>query len=203
MFRSLTISPHRLHPRLFALIIGINKYQSTQITDLLGAVADADAMRDFLQKQLGVPSSQIRDLRDSEATRTAIIKGIEAFSLDDEIKDGDPILIYYAGHGGSAKTPTGWEVGGADKIELLVPYDYSSPLEGGNPKHGIPDRTLGALLWQLAIKKGNNIVRQTFKLISSVTYLSTNYEADCHPRLLPLRFWHTKFRGPHRACSRY
>ena len=128
----------------------------------MGAVPDADAVQDFLQRQLGVPSCQIRNLRNSEATRTAIVKGIEAFSLDDKINKGDPILIYYAGHGGSAKTPKGWEVGDTNKIELLVPYDYSSSLEGGDPKHGIPDRTLAALLWQLADKKGDNIVRLTF-----------------------------------------
>ena len=119
-------------------------------------------MRDYLHKDLGVPRSQIKNLRNSEATRSAIIEGIKAFSLNDEIKEGDPILIYFAGHGGSADTPKGWEIGSTGKIELLIPYDHSSPLEDGNPKHGIPDRTLGALLSQLAIEKGDNIVRQTF-----------------------------------------
>ena len=119
-------------------------------------------MRDYLHKDLGVPRSQIKNLRNSEATRSAIIEGIKAFSLNDEIKEGDPILIYYAGYGGLADTPKGWEVGSANKIKLLVPYDHSSPLEDGNPKHGIPDRTIGALLSQLAIEKGDNIVRQTF-----------------------------------------
>ena len=145
--------------RLFALIIGINEYESPNIPNLMGAVPDADAVRDYLQKHLGVPSSQIRNLRNSEATRAAIIDGIEAFSLNDEIKMGDPILIYYAGHGGSADTPKGWEVGSTGKIELLIPCDQFSPLEDGNPKHGIPDRTLGILLSQLAIEKGDNIVR--------------------------------------------
>jgi hypothetical protein len=120
-------------------------------------------VRDFLQKHLGVPSYQIRNLRNSEATRAAIIDGIEAFSLNDEIKVGDPIMIYYAGHGGWAETPKGWEVGSTGRIELLIPYDHSSPLEDGNPKHGIPDRTLGALLSQLAGKKGDNIVRHPKK----------------------------------------
>ena len=127
-----TTSPYRQPPRLFALIIGINKYESHNITNLLGAVPDADAVRDFLQKQLGVPSSQIRNLRDGEATRAAIIDGIKAFSLNNEIEEGDPILIYFAGHGGSADTPKDWEAGSTGKIELLIPYDHSSPLEDGN-----------------------------------------------------------------------
>ena len=129
-------------------------------------------MRDYLRKHLGVPSSQIRILRNSEATRDAIIDGIKAFSLDDRIKEGDLIWIFFAGHGSSAKTPKGWQVGSTRKIELLVPYDYSS-LKNGNPKHGIPDRTIGALLSQLAMKKGNNIVRLTYFLCGFIYQLTT------------------------------
>jgi hypothetical protein len=146
------------------LIIGINKYESPDIPNLLGAVNDADDMLRYLQVCLGVPNPQIKNLRDSEATRAAIIDGIKAFTLNPQIKEGDSILIYYAGHGGSADTPEGWEIGSNSKIELLIPYDYSSSLEGGNRKHGIPDRVMGALLFRLASKKGDNIVRQTFIL---------------------------------------
>ena len=156
------MSLHRLPPHLFALIIGINIYESSQIPNLEGAVPDADAVRDYLQKHLGVPSSQIRDLRDSGATRAAIMEEIKAFAFNKKIKEGDPILIYYAGHGGSADTPKGWEVESTGKTEFLIPYDHSSPLDDSSPKHGIPDRTIGALLSHLASKKGDNIVRQTF-----------------------------------------
>ena len=156
------MSLHEPPPRLFALIIGINEYESFNIRNLVGAVLDADAMRDYLQVHLGVPSSHIRNLRDSEAKRAAIIDEIKAFSFNGDINIGDPILIYYAGHGGSANTPKGWpgwEVGSDRKIELLIPYDHSSPLKDGNHKHGIPDRTLGALLSHIASEKGDNIVR--------------------------------------------
>jgi len=101
----------------------------------------------------------IRNLRNNEATRAAIINEIEAFSINDDIKVGDPIVIYYAGHGGSAKTPKGWEAGGT-KIQLLVPWDCFN-INVGEPKNGIPDRTLGVLLSRLASKKVDNIVRQT------------------------------------------
>ena len=63
-------------------------------------------------------------------------------------------MIYFAGHGGSAKTPEGWEAGGT-KIQLLISCDCTS---FGEEKHGVPDRTLGALLSRLASKKGDNIV---------------------------------------------
>ena len=142
----------------------------------MGAVPNANAMRDYLQEHLDVPSSQIRNLRNSEATWAAIIDGIEAFSLNSKIEDGDSILIYYAGYGSSADVPNSWEVGSTGKIELLVPYNHSSPLEtleDGNHKHGIPDRTLGALLSYLASKKGDNIVRHTFILCGFIHQLTT------------------------------
>jgi hypothetical protein len=104
----------------------------------------------YLQKHLGIPSSQISNLRDSEATRTAIINEIRAFSTNSYIKKGDPILIYHAGHG----------AGSTGKIELLVPYDYSrleDDRDSDHHKDGIPDRTLGTLLEHLARKKGGNI----------------------------------------------
>ena len=156
--------------------MGINKYKSRRVRDLVGAVPDADAMLDYLKNGLGVPSSQIRNLRNNEATRDAIIKEIEAFSFNDDIKEGDPILIYFAGHGSSVDTPDGWEVGSTGRIELLVPYDHSSPLDDSNPKHGIPDRTLEALLSNLANKKGNNIVRQTFILRAFIYQLITVHD---------------------------
>ena len=63
-------------------------------------------------------------------------------------------MIYYPEHGDSADTPKGWKVGSTGKIELLVLYDYSL-LEEGNPKHGIPDGTLGALLSHLEIGRAH------------------------------------------------
>ena len=141
----------------------------------MGAVLDADAVQDYLQKHLGVPSFQIRNLRNSEATQATIIDGIEAFLLNDEIKVGDPILIYYAGHGlRDAPKARGWEVGIiASELRPMVPYDQPFQMEDGNPKHRIPDRTLEALLSHLANKKGNNIVRQTFILREFIYQLTT------------------------------
>ena len=157
------MSLHRLPLRLFALIIGINDYESSSIQNLQGAVPDADAMRDYLENDLGVPSSQIENLRNGAATKSAIIDKIKAFSSDDsKIEKGDPILIYYAGHGHSAKTPEDWPNWNTDKIELLVPYDYPSLV--CDPNFGITDRFFGILLSELKEKKGDNIVRQTFIL---------------------------------------
>lgn len=145
--------------RLFALIIGINKYKAVNrpFLNLRGAVPDADRVQSYLQKQLGIPDSQICNLRDSEATRAAVLREINALTTDDRIQRGDPILIFYAGHGSTAPTPKGWESGGR-AIQLILPHDYLCVNEKGQKIHGIPDRTLGVLLGRLASAKGDNIV---------------------------------------------
>jgi hypothetical protein len=145
--------------RLFALIIGINEYKAIErsFLNLKGAVPDADLVQSYLQKHLGVPNSQIRNLRDSEATRAAILHEINALTTDDRIQRGDPILIFYAGHGSTAPTPKGWESGGPT-IQLLLPHDYLCENEKAQKVHGIPDRTLNVLLERLASAKGDNIV---------------------------------------------
>lgn len=106
---------------------------------------------------MGIPTSQIRNLRDSDATRAAILQEINALTTDDRIQPGDPILIFYAGHGSTAPTPKGWETGGP-VIQLLCSHDYLCENENGQKIHGIPDRTLAVLLGRLASAKGDNIV---------------------------------------------
>jgi Caspase domain len=147
---------------LYALVIGIDNYQSSEVDNLYGACADADAISDYLIKKLNVPSSQITNLRNAQATRDNIISKICDLGEEDDhhVKHGDPILIFYAGHGASGPAPQEW---GADssKIQFIVPHDCRINVNG-NKIPAIPDRTLGAFLRMLADTKGNNIVRHFF-----------------------------------------
>lgn len=68
----------------------------------------------------------------------------------------DPILIYYAGHGGTLPAPPRWDSGSGAKIQTIVPQDYN-PTKG-EEVYPIPDRTIGGLIDGIADKKGNNIV---------------------------------------------
>lgn len=54
-------------PKLFALLIGINKYKDPNIQNLAGAVADVYAMRNFLLSTFS--RNKITILRDEKATR--------------------------------------------------------------------------------------------------------------------------------------
>ncbi|KDR74089.1 hypothetical protein GALMADRAFT_280580 [Galerina marginata CBS 339.88] len=144
-------------PRLFALIIGINVYDPKEdFLRLRGAVRDAYAYKDYLMDCLEVPEDHIRILINKQASRAAILDAFLAIKDDPRIQEGDPIFIFYAGHGSEIEPPLGWESGGPNsKVQLLVPQDYCSV--AGLEIPGIPDRTIGALLEDIADKKGNNI----------------------------------------------
>jgi len=115
-------------------------------------------MRDFLTVTLKVPDSHIRFLTDTKAKRANIIDAFRELQTDPRIKKDDPILIFFAGHGGETKAPAGWYSGDVDnKIQMIIPQDYNTKQK--KPVHGIPDLTLGALINGIAKAKGDNIVR--------------------------------------------
>ncbi|KIM28590.1 hypothetical protein M408DRAFT_137083 [Serendipita vermifera MAFF 305830] len=142
-------------PSLFALIIGIDEYKSSTIDTLCGAVADAKAVKRYLEGSLGVLTSQMATLYNAEATRDTIVQSIRALQTDPRILKDDPILIFYAGHGGTISAPSGWDAG-SDEIQILVSYDAGCKTKG-RTVCGIPDRTLNFLLHQLSKEKGNNV----------------------------------------------
>ncbi|KZV62347.1 hypothetical protein PENSPDRAFT_642315 [Peniophora sp. CONT] len=159
-------TPERLEraPRspLHALVIGIDHFKSERINNLRGCVADADAIDDYLRTDLHVPSGQIVNLRNEQATRVAILRELNALRTWSSIRKDDPILIFFAGHGSRADTPIGWSAG-SEKISLIVPHDCLVE-ENGQTIQPIPDRTIGALLHALAESndgdltgKGDNI----------------------------------------------
>jgi uncharacterized caspase-like protein len=143
--------------RPYALLIGIDDYP--KLTKLKGAVADANDMESFLISNLNVPIDRIINLRNDTASRTRIIQAFQELQDDPRIKRGDPILIYYAGHGGLRKAEADWKAKyGADEVQVIFPFDYGVPISGSESIKCIPDKTVAALLNELAEAKGDNIV---------------------------------------------
>jgi hypothetical protein len=142
---------------LFALLIGINDYRSNEWPDLLGGIQDAEAMQDYLENVMRIPPSRIRALHGENATRSAIIHELRSLKSNSQINHGDPILIFFAGHGDSTDAPPGWETED-NEIQLLVPFDGDSSGDDGQITFSIPDRTLGTLIEDIAREKGDNIV---------------------------------------------
>jgi len=77
---------------------------------------------------------------------------LRAFINDPKINKGDPIVVFFAGHGDEADPPSGWQTDG-QKVQLLVPHDF------GDKVDAISDRGFCILLEELAEEKDNNIVR--------------------------------------------
>ncbi|VDB88738.1 unnamed protein product [Peniophora sp. CBMAI 1063] len=146
----------RIQPPLHALIIGIDRYLSKRVSNLRGCVADADAVAEYLQTELSVPANQVTNLRNDQATRAGIIKAIQDLIDSRDVGHGDPILIFYAGHGASKRAPTGWSTS-TGMISMIIPHDCKKPGPDGRKVHGIHDRLLGSLFSKLAEKKGDNI----------------------------------------------
>ncbi|KZV62254.1 hypothetical protein PENSPDRAFT_692662 [Peniophora sp. CONT] len=137
------------HAPLYALIIGIDHYKSKKINDLHGAASDADAMDEYLRAELHVPADQIVNLRDEHATRSRIIRELQAMRTRKGIKRSDPILIFFAGHGASAPAPEDWATA-SDRISTIVTHDSLVTDCTGRVVCPIPDRTIEALLHNLA-----------------------------------------------------
>ena len=78
-----------------ALIIGINKYK--EWSPLQTAVKDATVLRNVLVEQYGFDEKNVILRVDKDATRSRIIRDLRY--LAGGLKDGDNLLIYYAGHG--------------------------------------------------------------------------------------------------------
>lgn len=145
-------------PPLYVLLIGIDRYALPE-NNLHGAVADVNAVQTYLEQDLLVHPTQIRKLCDEEATRDRIIQALQDIQKDERIEKDDPILIYYAGHGGQKMAPEGWTPGEPDSfIQFLIPHDYG--VSGEDNIDAIPDRSVQFYINDIAQAKGNNIVSQ-------------------------------------------
>ncbi|KAG6816336.1 hypothetical protein H0H87_006885 [Tephrocybe sp. NHM501043] len=166
-------------PALFALIIGIDQYRDPRILDLRGAVNDANAVEDYLVFNVGVSKDRLMNLRDEGATRKGILQALKSLVHHGAIREQDPILIYYAGHGSEAQC-CGQEARNVHTmIKMLVPHDFC--LEGSNDEHGqgIFDVTLCQILNDIATNKSDNIVSRFISTEMRHQFLSTGQTVIC------------------------
>jgi hypothetical protein len=140
---------------LWAVLIGIEQYPEEELP---GPGQDVHNMRKYFLDQ-GANPDRIKLLMNEEATRTAILDVWNRHLVEnDQIKHGEPILLYYSGHGGRLEAPLGWSADGPDsQIELLVPYDSLDTDGSVAEDFAIPDRTIGAVIRKIARRHGNNI----------------------------------------------
>lgn len=137
------------NPPIWALLVGINAYASPGINTLNGCENDVEAMRIFLLNQMHVPETQIKVLTNQAATRAAILDAFKTHLIENpQIQRGDQLLFHYSGHGSYMPSNDPNEPDGLD--ETVVAHDSRMP-----GIFDIPDKTLAALLDQLAAAKSD------------------------------------------------
>ncbi len=105
-------------PNVFALVIGNENYRESAIP-VPFANNDADVFKQYLEKTLGIPASNIRLI--SDATREQMEKGKDwVCDLATTYKGNAEIIFYYAGHG----------LCDDDKQNYLLPVDVSEAKRG-------------------------------------------------------------------------
>ena len=130
-----------------ALLVGINKYQ--HMRNLKGAVNDVINMKRLLIERFGFidDNEHICVLTDENATRNAIIKGIEDHLIP-KAKSDSIVVFHYSGHGSKVKDMEGDETDKWD--EAIVPHDsgHNDP----HPNRDIIDDEINLLLGKLTDK---------------------------------------------------
>jgi hypothetical protein len=98
----------------YALVIGIDKYASSQHSLLKNAKKDAQSIANVLKKR----GFEVVSLYNEKATRNEIIRQID--SLARKLTNDDRVLIFFAGHGYT-------EIIGNEEFGYIVPYDGIMP----------------------------------------------------------------------------
>ena len=118
VFSYLFASSLEFYENSYAVIIGINNYNSENVKDLGYAVEDAESIANLLITKLGYNEENIHLLLNEDATQINIKNKLYQIAM--EAGKNDRILVFYGGHGETIPLPSGGEVG------YLLPVD-------GNP----------------------------------------------------------------------
>ena len=133
-------------------------------------------MNDFLINILGAREGDIINLRDWEeensdpyhrrgpATRSNIIVQLRSFKENPAIQIGDPIVIYFSGHGTQSQGEIWRDTYNDGFLESLCPVDIGLDEDEEGEVTAIPDYTIRALINELSDAKGDNIVSNTVYL---------------------------------------
>lgn len=155
----ITLDNFRMATHVFAVIIGIDTYKSGAVSNLRSCTKDAKKIGQWLINDLGVPMEHIRMLLDSKATKSNVEDAVmEHLVNNPDIEHGDAMFIYFAGHGSQLSAPVDWfedkKPGGF--VDILCTYDHDT-IDSSGRLVGISDRSMQALLHELAEVKGDNI----------------------------------------------
>jgi len=141
---------------IYALLVGINRYQSGEISDLYGCVNDVERVEKYLSstfnKENQAKGVEVETLTNNEAKRQIIIDTFREH-LGKANKD-DIALFYFSGHGCRELSPSQFIMAqGSSKHENIVCYDSEMP-----GKYDIADKELNLLIKELEPQGAEAIV---------------------------------------------
>lgn len=117
-----------------ALLVGIDRYGSGA-QPLEGAANDVAALREVLIAQWGFAPADVVTLVDVQATRAAILGELDR--LMPRSRAGDLVLLYFSGHGTSARDR---------RLGLPLPYGSGALVPADFSRDGTPQQQLGRLI---------------------------------------------------------
>ncbi|KAK0451917.1 hypothetical protein EV421DRAFT_1683741, partial [Armillaria borealis] len=164
---------------IWAVLVGIDGYSTYP---LRGCVGDALAVKQYLEEDLLVPKERIQSLLgrktshntsftdvSSIPSRANILSLLLSLITNPNIEHGDPIIIFFAGHGSRYASSDRdddnvldfdeeLEDGHPHKfIEAFCPIDRDTIDSSGIPIPDISDRELNTILSQISRTKGHRI----------------------------------------------
>ena len=110
---SFSIATQNIYDNSWALIIGIDKYES--VRKLNYAVKDAESMQEILLKTFEFPFENVTLLTNEQANKQNILKSFS--DITKNANANDRVIIFFAGHGETMDLPEGGEMG------YLLPVD--------------------------------------------------------------------------------
>lgn len=135
--------------RRLALVVGVGHYLSPRVPSLDGPALDAEKVYDFLLNPstgLGFYPENVCLLKDEAATREAFLQAF-AQCLTGRARDGDLVVVYFAGHGSQVIDGSGDEPDGLDETLMLADARTDQGLE-------LVDDELNGLLGSLLTRMG-------------------------------------------------
>lgn len=153
-----------------ALLIGIDDY--AYISDLVGSSTDLRNMHAFTRDVWRFAPDEVKVLRDSQATRAAILSGIRDWLIAGS-RPGDRVLLYFTGHGSLKPDQNGDEPDGFD--EALMAYDTRYDEATRQWQGMVIDDEIGPLVDQL-------VGREVVILIDACYSGTITRGLDVHPR---------------------
>lgn len=117
--------------RRLALVVGVGDYLASNVPKLAGPDDDADKVYHLLTDSstgLGLPKENVCLLKNQAATRASFKETFQK-ALVDRARDGDVVLLYFAGHGSQSLDGNGDEDDNRDETLMMVDARYNGEID--------------------------------------------------------------------------